>query len=577
MSKTTEKGASSLFSLNERAALAFQEIGEYLELAGGDKFKVRAYSKAASVLRQLEADLEELAEARQLQKIPGVGKAIAEKLEHFVLHGTIPMLEDLRAQIPPGLVVISGLPGLGPKKTAQLNKELGVEDLADLRHALSEGKVAELKGFTAKGQQKLLEEVEKQLSKVPTYIKGRLEDWAEQTRDRLRDLPGLLEIHIVGELRRKVPEARGLELLLVSLDPSTTRSALLGRLGQENVPWIEREEAFAGERQLPVIELTHPSGCPLRLVVTGTEHAAWDLLVLTGPADFVDEVSGRLEGASWEGLAELELLEEVELGHMQPEIRHRRELWHSKSVELLSLVAVQGNLHAHSTDSDGQSDLEEMAAEAKRRGHTFYGVTDHSRSLVIANGLNPDRLLAQTARISELNAGVGDFTLFSGTECDILEDGTLDFSPEVLDQLDYVVAAVHSFFHLESETMTERILTGLGAHPRVKILAHPTGRLLTRRKGYSADWKRIFEFCASRRIAVEINANPWRLDISEELLDLALAAGCLIAINTDAHSLAEFDNHRHGVDMARRGAVPPAQVVNTWSVEMLREWFNSGH
>lgn len=577
MSNTTEKGASSLFSLNERAAQAFNEIGEYLELAGGDKFKIRAYVKAASVLRQLEADLEELAETRQLLKIPGVGKAIAEKLEHFVSHGTIPMLEELRAQIPPGLVVISGLPGLGPKKTSQLNKELGVGDLADLRQALLEGKVAELKGFTAKGQQKLLDEVEKQISRVPTYIKGRLEDWADQTRDRLRDLPGLLEIHVVGELRRKTPEAQGLELLLVCLDSSSTHTALVSRLKHENVPFVEEERIFSGDRPLPVIELAHPSGCPIRLVVTGTEHAAWDLLVLTGPQEFTDHVAGLLESTPWEGLTELDLLEEVHLAFLCPEIRHRRELWKEEKADLLSLVAIQGNLHAHSTDSDGQSDLEEMAEEAKRRGHAFYGVTDHSRSLVIANGLTPERLLAQNSRIAALNAAAGDFTLFSGTECDILEDGSLDYPSDVLDQLDYVVAAVHSFFHLDSATMTERILAGLGAHPKVKVLAHPTGRLLTRREGYTADWKRVFEFCASNSIAVEINANPWRLDISEELLDLALSAGALIAINTDAHSLAEFDNHRHGVDMARRGAVPPSRVVNTWSVEKLKEWFSSGH
>lgn len=574
MSKMTEKGASSLFSLNERAAQAFAEIGEYLELTGGDKFKVRAYVKAASVLRHLEADLEELALAGQLQKIPGVGKAIAEKLEHFVKHGTIPMLEELRAQIPAGLLVISGLPGLGPKKTSQLNKELGIGDLAELRQALLDGKVAELKGFTAKTQQKLLDEVEKALARTPTFIKGRLEDWAEQTAERLRDLPGLMEIHIAGELRRKLPEADGIDLLLVCLDPVATRTALCGRLLQENVPFLEQERIFGGDRPLPVLQLSHPSGCPIRLVITGTEHAAWDLLVLTGPQEFVDRVASKLDATPWEGLTEHDLLEQVELAGLVPEIRHRRELWSSAPVELLSLVQIQGNLHAHSTDSDGTSDLEEMASEARRRGHSYYGVTDHSRSLVIANGLTCERLLAQNARIAAYNAKVGDFVLFSGSECDILEDGSLDYPAEVLDRLDYVVVAVHSFFHLDTEAMTQRLLKGLSAHPRVKVLAHPTGRLLTRREGYTADWKRVFELCAERRIAVEINSNPWRLDVSEELLDLAVNQGCLISINTDAHSLAEFDYHRHGVDMACRGAVAPSRVVNTWSAEQLKEWFS---
>ena len=574
MTKTTEKGAGSLFSLNERAAQAFNEIAEYLELAGENKFKIKAYIKASSVLRQLEGDLEELSDAGDLQSIPGVGKAIAEKLEFFVSHGTIPMLEELRAQIPPGLVAISGLPGLGPKKTAQLNKELGVGDLGELRQALLDGKVVELKGFTAKGATKLLDDVERALSRVPTFIKGRMEQWAEQTMERLRDLPGLLEIQPAGLLRRKSPEPIALELLLVCLDPRKTLTALIGRLSEENVPFCE-DELMLGDRPLPVLSLAHPSGCPMRLTITGMEHAAWDLLQLTGPQEFVDHVAGQLDETPWSGSSELDLLSEVKLSHLVPEVRHRKELWSSTSVDLLSLVQVQGNLHAHSTDSDGLSDLEEMAEEARRRGHSYYGVTDHSRSLVIANGLTIDRLLAQSQRIREINSRIGDFTLLSGTECDILEDGTLDFPAEVLDQLDFVVAAVHSFFHLDSESMTERILKGLSGHPRVKVLAHPTGRLLTRRDGYTADWKRIFAHCAKLDVAVEINSNPWRLDISEELLDLAIAQDCLIAINTDAHSLAEFDNHRHGIDMARRGALPPERVINTWPVERLKSWFSS--
>jgi DNA polymerase (family 10) len=573
MTKTTEKGAGSLFSLNERAAQAFNEIAEYMELSGENKFKIKAYVKAASVLRQLEDDVEDLAASRELTSIPGVGKAIAEKLEHFIEHGTIPLLEELRAQIPPGLVAVSSLAGLGPKKTAQLNKELGIGDLCDLRQALLEGKVAELKGFTAKSQARLIEEVERALSRVPTYIKGRLEEWAEQTQDRLSGLAGLQEALVVGELRRKTPEASVLELLLVSSAPRQTLQDLIGRLQEENVPYAEDERILGSQRPLPVLSLAHPSGCPMRLIVTGTEHAAWDLFVLTGPQELVDHVAEKLDQTPWVGRDERALLEEVKLAHLVPEVRHRRELWESSTVELLSVVELQGNLHAHSTDSDGLSDLEEMAAEARRRGHSYYGVTDHSRSLVIANGLTIERLLEQNARIRKLNESSGDFVLLSASECDILEDGTLDYPAEVLDQLDYAVVAVHSFFHLDPARMTERIIKGVSAHPKASILAHPTGRLLTRRDGYTADWKRVFAACAANRVAVEINSNPWRLDISEELLDIAMDAGCLIAINTDAHSLAEFDNHRHGVDMARRGALPPERVINTWPVERLKAWF----
>lgn len=572
MSSDHEKGVRSLFSVNERAAQALTEIAEYLELAGENRFKIRAYVKAASALRQLDGDLEELSESRALESVPGVGKAIAEKLEHFLTQGTIPLLEELRAQIPAGLVAVASLSGLGPKKTALLHAELGVDGLPSLREALRDGRVAQLKGFTAKGAARLLDEVEKTLAALPTYLKDQVEEWSEQMAQRLRGLPGLFEVQATGAVRSRTPTPTRLDLLLISRAPQETLAALSAQLSEEGLTALEVELDWQG-RAVSQWVLEHPSGCPVGLTVVPQELAAWAQLTLTGPATFVDWVLERLGGELWEGCDETELLDSLRRGGLLPEIRHRPSCWNEPPTRLLSTVALQGNLHAHTTDSDGRATLEEMVAEARRRGHSYFGCTDHSRSLVIANGLTIERLLQQNESIRRLNRGWGDFVVFSGVECDILEDGELDYPPSVLDSLDYVVAAVHSFFHLDPPTMTQRLLRGLQGHPKVKILAHPTGRLLTRRQGYSADWEAVFACCAERRIAVEINANPWRLDLSEELLDRAIEAGCLVAINTDAHSLGEFDHHHHGVDMARRGAVPPERVVNTWSAERLQEWF----
>lgn len=239
--------------------------------------------------------------------------------------------------------------------------------------------------------------------------------------------------------------------------------------------------------------------------------------------------------------------------------------------EVLSLEAIGGNLHAHTTASDGQNTLEEMVAEAVRRGHRFFGVTDHSRSLTVAGGLSIEALMRQVEDVRMLQQSRPEITILAANECDILEDGTLDYPDEILQQLDYAVAAVHSHFSLEPDKMTERICRAV-KHPKVKILAHPTGRVITRRPGYQADWQRVFQACADQGVAVEINASPWRLDLSEDLLRQAIECGCPIAINTDAHSVAEFEVLTHGVDMGRRALLPTEVVINTWATDRLCSW-----
>lgn len=556
---------TAVFPINDRAALAFSEIAEYLELRGENRFKIKAYVKAASVLRQLETDLAVLREQDGLESIPGVGKAIAEKLESFLEHGTIPLLEELRAEIPIGLLAVSNLAGLGPKKTALLHKELGVESLADLRNVLSTDKVSALKGFSKRMQEKLLLEVERTADRVPTYLKSQSEKWSEQILESLQALSSVEFATVVGEVRRKVPETTKIELLLVSTAPEQTQVALAERLQNEKTAFTQQDEGFS---------LQHPSGCPIFVSVCSPADASWKMLELTGPPAFVQHVLSGAKPSDESQAApdESSLLKNHGVANTAPELRHRSELWSSGPVELIEVNHILGNLHAHSTDSDGQESFETMAKEAQRRGHSYYGITDHSRSLVIANGLTIDRLLEQAKKVRQWSQAQNDFELFMGNECDILEDGSLDYPNEVLAELDYAVGAIHSMFHLDSPTMTNRLLRGL-EHPKVKIWAHPTGRLIGKREGYEADWKMVFEHCAKHGVAVEINANPRRLDLSESLLDMAVVAGCFIAINTDAHSMAEFENLRHGVDMARRAGLCRDRVINTWPAERLKTWF----
>lgn len=559
------KSSTSLFSMNERAAQAFTEIAEYLELKGENPFKIKAYVKASRVLRDLPDDLQELQLRGELRSIPGVGKAIADKLESFLETGSIPQLEDLKREIPAGLVDIASLPGLGAKKTVLLHRELGVSSLLDLQVACLESRVETVKGFSKKSQEKFLALVEKSLSSEVVFVKSRLEEWAEQTLERLQGGPGLDEALLVGEVRRKRPCSERLELLLACHDEKSARQEVQARMGGAGVVEREQGDGFI---------VLHPSGCPIHLIFCSSKEKAWKTLLHTGPATFVDELCQR-GGISAPLLdcREEEIFSQGKLAFIPPELRERSDPWACRA-ELLEVGSVVGNLHAHTTWSDGKHDLEEMVATAIAAGHQYFGVTDHSRSLVLTNGLTIERLQAQGCEIDELDARLDSIKIFRSVECDILEQGDLDYPLEVLQGLDYVVVAVHSFFHLNMAEMTERLLKGV-SHPLARILAHPTGRKFPRRDGYQADWARVFEQCATSQVAVEINASPWRLDISEELLDLALSKGCLISINTDAHSVSEFGNLRHGVDMARRVALDPDRVINTWPLDRLKAWFET--
>ena len=560
MSSDSQKGkhSASLFSLNESAAQAFSQIAEYLELRGENPFKIKAYVKASRVLRDLEEDLDVISGRGELRSIPGVGKAIADKLEAFLQTGAIPQLEELKKEIPAGLVQVSSLPGLGAKKTVALHTELGVSSLQDLREACLEERVETVKGFSKKSQAKFLELVEKALSSNVTFVKSRLEEWGKQTCERLSEVSGVEQVLVVGDVRRRTPFADRLEILLICHDPQAARQDVLHRSSSGG--------ASATEDGQQII-LSHPSGCPIYLAFEPLEQAGWQILSRTGPQAFVE----RFEPT--EGALEEDVFRQAGLGYVVPELREFASPW--EAGPLLETEQIKGNLHAHTTWSDGAQSLEEMVEEARSRGHQYFGVSDHSRSLVIANGLTIERLREQGSEVLSLDSQLKGFKVFRSVECDILEEGELDYPDEVLQELDYVVAAVHSFFHLDSESMTRRLIKGI-SHPKVRVLAHPTGRRLTKRDGYTADWDRVFEACADGGVALEINASPWRLDISEDLLQLAASKGCLISINTDAHSVGEFEYVRHGVDMARRVALDPDRVVNTWPVERLSKWFEFG-
>ncbi len=552
---------ASLFSLNQRAAQALLEQADLMDLQGESPFKSRAHRKVASLMEGLERPYSEHLTRGTLTELPGIGKAIAEKLTDFVETGTWPQLEESRREIPAGLLQITALPGLGVKKTLQLHRELEISTLQDLHLALEQGRVQGLKGFTERVCSKLAGEVERRLTERPLFRKDSLERWAEQLEGRLERYG---RVELVGRLRRSAPLVGELELLLLCPDPADVKERILVELPE----MVETEPS--------VLRSLHPSGCPVLLRLGPLERAGLELMRAIGPAEFAQAVEDRMQDRG-EGLPledEANLFAALGLEWVSPEFREQERFWWAPPAGVLELSDLRGNLHAHTTASDGRNTLEEMVAEAARRGHSYFGLSDHSRSLGVAGGLSIEELLGQVATVRALRQAGGPVWVFASNEVDILSDGELDYPDEVLGELDYVVAAVHSHFQQDAQTMTERLRRAV-AHPRVKILAHPSGRVITRREGYSADWEAVFEACAEHAVAVEINASPWRLDASDELLEAALTKGCYIAINTDAHSVGEFEVARHGVDMARRVGLSPERVINCWPLERLQAWFGS--
>lgn len=556
--ETKGKSKTSLFSYNELAIAALDETARYLKLNGENHFKIRAYTKASTAIAGLLEPIESIRERGELQSIPGIGKGIAEQIESLIEHGVTPELKALKEKTPPGLLAVSSVPGLGPKKTLLLFEELQIASLEDLVAACRDGRVAELKGFSKRSQEKLLSGAEDLLGSVVTYHKDLLEEWGERTVERLTELVEVEAAEVVGDVRRLTATTDRVEVLLTCLDPSSVRTDLFDTLDAEQVA--------------ESLVTAHPSGCPIWIHFCSAADRGQMTLRHTGPAEFVKAAEERFEVK--EAANEKALFEANGVSYILPELRERRDAW-GETPTLLEVEQMRGNLHTHSTWSDGRNTLREMIDRAVESEHEYYGITDHSPAVTVANGLSVERLLQQADEVRELRTRYSQIALLHGSECDILEKGDLDYPDEILDKLDFVVAAIHSYFQLDRDAQTERMLRGV-SHPAVRILAHPTGRLLTRREGYDADWEAVFRRCAERKVAVEINASPWRLDLSDELLDLAVGLGCLVSINTDAHSLGEFENVRHGVDMARRAALDPDLVVNTWSLERLTRWFKEG-
>ncbi len=538
-----------------------REIGERLELAGDSPYKSRAYYKAADSLLALPRPLSEVIERGELRSIPGVGEVIEEKIRTLWRTGTHPTLERLRAEYPAGLLELLQIPKLKPDKIGALNRELDVTDLDSLEEACRTGRVAEAKGFGPALQARILEGIEFARSSEGLTLIHHAHARAQAACERLRsERPDLDRIEPAGEVRR------GCELVGDIVIVGGSRSSVVSR-------------------QSSVVP-----GCPetADCILTTDDRFGLALLYATGSATHVralEELAAsrgiqlsadglRKDGRDLPAAEEADVYGALGLSCITPELREGRgEVERALSGTLPGLVElpdIRGILHCHTDASDGTHTLEEMAEATRSRGYQYFGLADHSRSAFYAGGLQPDRLAAQLELADRLNARYeGEdvpFRVFKGTESDIRPDGSLDYPDDLLARLDFVVASVHGQFRLPKTEQTQRILKAV-ANRRTTILGHMTGRLLLERKGYEVDIEAVLRACAAYGVAVEINANPHRLDLDWRWHQRALELGCTFSINPDAHSTGELDLVRWGVLMARKGGIPPDRILNCLDLE----------
>ncbi|MEO1075863.1 MAG: helix-hairpin-helix domain-containing protein [Bacteroidota bacterium] len=549
---------------NKALARPLKDTAALIELTGGNPFRARAFASAARTLERMDEPAADLTRA-ELTAVRGIGKSIAGDVRELVETGTLAVRDELLATLPPELPDVLRVKGLGPKKVRRLWQDLGVTSLDDLEAAAVAGRIADLDGFGAKTQDTILA----QIDTLRTY-QGR-RHFATAHADvapllaALREADGVTAVEPAGAFRRAL-ETVGEVGLVTTGDADAVRAVL----DAQGCTGAQTDAAF--------FEGALPDGLALVVHHTEPERLAVELWARTGSPEHVAafvEAHGQPDEADTEAA----IYERAGLAVVPPELREGTDELQRAAAgslpDLITLADLRGSLHNHSTYSDGAHTLRAMAEAARASGLTYFGICDHSRSLKVANGLSIERLREQIAEVRVLNAeyeadGV-DFRVFSGSEVDVLKDGSLDYPDEVLAELDLVVASVHTHFSMTEAEATERIVRAV-SHPHVHILGHPTGRLLLRREGYPLDYAAVIEACAAHGVALELNANPYRLDLDWRYVRAATDAGVLVAINPDAHSIEQLDLIRWGVAVARKGGLTAAQCLNAMGRDAFAAW-----
>jgi DNA polymerase (family 10) len=576
---------------NQVASL-LEQIGTLLALKiDSNTFEMRAYENAARALNSLDGDIAQLVREGKLKGVPGLGATIIKRIEEIVTTGHSTFYDELVASTPTVKLDMMRIAGLGPKRINTLYDQLNVASIAELEQACKDDRVAHLPGFGKKTQDKILQGIAFLSQHAERFLYPIGEEEAERIRAALAQRPEIVRLEVAGSLRRRRETVKDIDMV-ISIDDkagSDVRRALMDFFtGQPSVKAITGK----GETKSSVVL---NSGIAMDLRVVGDSQFPYTLHHFTGSREHHIPLRRRALSMNMTindyGLfkvkdgqetlvpchTEADIYAALGLDYIEPELREDMgEIEVAASHHLPRLVQtsdLRGVLHAHSTWSDGQNSIRAMAEACIERGYSYLGLTDHSKVAAYANGLNEDALKRQGEEIDKLNEEFqGRFHILKGTECDILRDGSLDFSDEVLAGLDFVVASIHSNFNLSPEDQTKRMLQAI-ANPHVDIIGHPTGRILLGREGYKLDMEAVIDAAARHGVCIEINAHPSRLDIDWHLVRKARDKGIKIPINPDAHVLAGIDDMRYGIGVARKGWLRAEDVLNTLEFEALQTYF----
>ena len=564
-------------------------IGTMLEIKGENPFKVRAYFSGSRTLQTLEEDLGTVIEEGRLGDIPGIGKALTEKIETLFTIGELEFLDKLKASVPDGLLELLEVPGLGGKKINALHQKLGIDSIESLTQACNDGRVAELKGFGTKTQDKILSGIENREAYAARHLWWDARRVADRILPGLQGLPEVDRVEAAGSLRRGMETVGDLDFLVASSKPEPimewftqmegivevtahgdTKSSVRFDGGMQADLRVVPSEQFYFALHHFTGSKDHNVRMRQKALSMGLSLSEWGLR----PEEEKD--SSRSQGTV-EAHSEEDIFKTLGLAYIPPSLREGmgevEAAEKNELPELLELEDLRGCFHNHTTASDGRNTLEEIAAEADKRGWQYLGVADHSKSSFQANGLDEARLEKQVEAIRALNES-GSFTshIFAGSEVDILSGGTLDFPDSVLETLDYVVASVHNGLTQDEETMTSRIIKAL-EHPKVTMLGHVSGRLLLKREASKMNIQKIIDAAIANHKIIELNANPMRLDMDWRHWKKAAEKGLLCAINPDAHALPHYDFQLTGVNIARKGWLTRKHVFNTRSLGEVTQYF----
>jgi len=560
---------------NAEVAGMFDQAAELLEIAGENQFRVRAYRRAARTIEGLPQSVKSmLAAGRDLSELPGIGKDLAGKIVDIVATGHFALLDSLKKKLPGELGEMAGLPGLGPKRLKLLHDRLKVNTFDDLRRIIRTGRLHSVKGFGPTTEQKLAAALEKPVSEKRFKLSV-----AEAEADALVSfLRGSGRVTVAGSYRRRRDTVGDLDLVVTADDAAAVGNKLVS---YENIAEVL---AHGGTRTTVVLR----SGIQVDVRAVPEQSYGAALLYFTGSKAHNIALRAIALRRGWKlneyglfsgkrriaGLTEEDIYQKLGLAYIPPEMREDRgEVALAQAGDLPVLVTqadICGDLHVHSDWTDGTASIEAMAQAAQAKGYRYIALTDHSRRVAMAHGLDPARVSKQAREIDRINAQLRGLTILKGIEVDILKDGSLDLPDSCLAKLDVVLASVHSYFDLPRDTQTDRVIKAMN-NPHVSIIAHPTGRLIGQREPYEIDMERVLAAARASGCHLEINSQPERLDLNDLHIQAAKQAGVKLAISTDAHSTNSFDYIRFGIDQARRGWLTASDVINTRPLGELRK------